>query len=110
MSIEVGRILEREEEVDHVDGDKLNDDLRNLEIVTREENERRERLRNPIQIIRIECPCCGSIFEKLFYRSSMYLKNVKNNYCSRKCQGKMTGRKKGTKNTSVAQKVVAISS
>ena len=94
MSIEVGRILTSEEEVDHVDGDKTNDCLSNLEIVTREENVRRRYEKNKAKTVEVECPECGLVFERLFKNTHLapYRKTTMT-FCSRKCSGKFNGRK-----------------
>lgn len=42
MSVKEGRVLEEYEEVDHIDNDKTNDEISNLQILTRSENVRKE--------------------------------------------------------------------
>lgn len=90
MSIEVGRILTREEEVDHIDGDKSNDSIGNLEIVTRLGNEKRYLRNKPSrESVNLKCPNCGVIFEIDFRNSYLAdYNNKKRNFCSRHCTGK----------------------
>lgn len=38
MSVKLGRILNDDETVDHIDNNKLNDDINNLQILSREDN------------------------------------------------------------------------
>ena len=45
MEQHLGRSLTDEEEVDHIDNDNTNDNIENLQILTREENMRKERER-----------------------------------------------------------------
>src|ERR1700686_4619780 len=54
MSIKVGRILSEEEQVDHVDGNKVNDEILNLEIVTGEENLRRWAEKKPAAVLNLK--------------------------------------------------------
>src|SRR5574343_25671 len=62
MSVYHGRILSRHEEVDHVDGDKSNDSIENLEIVSRLENCRRYIERNRAKKVCVKCDYCNNIF------------------------------------------------
>lgn len=87
-SIEVGRILQRHEEVDHIDSDKTNDDVSNIDIVTHEENIRRySKVRTPKRMITLHCPNCEIEFT-IAYNQCHLVKKTKNpTCCSRKCSG-----------------------
>lgn len=41
LSVKHGRVLDKKEEADHIDGDKSNDALENLQILTSKENRRK---------------------------------------------------------------------
>lgn len=92
----LGRKLLPTEEVDHVDHDYTNNDISNLQILSKAENCRKESSRphRARKIFKGVCPECGEYFEK-------YLNYVKNNlkqgragpYCSRSCAGKANARK-----------------
>lgn len=81
MSIKVGRILSRDEEVDHIDGNKLNDSLDNIEIVSREENRKRYAKRNKPAMVDLICDHCGSSFSRR--KNQTY--NKKKFFCCREC-------------------------
>lgn len=87
MSIKVGRILSSDEEVDHIDGNKLNDDISNLEIVTRSENRKRQsKLIGGITMVSLICPNCGIKFERQRNRTHI-VKGGRKTCCSRSCSG-----------------------
>lgn len=50
MSLKYGRILTKDEEVDHIDGDKLNDDISNLQVLTIKEH--KEKSANELRKLR----------------------------------------------------------
>lgn len=86
MSVKEKRILNKNEEVDHIDDDRTHDDISNLQILTREENLIKEAKRKGKQFVLLKCPCCGRIFEK--YRGATHLvKGGTFTSCSRKCSG-----------------------
>ena len=86
MSISVGRILQRHEEVDHKDENKLNDVVSNLQILTKNENIEKhvKTLTHRRALVELECPCCGKNFvrEK---RQTHLSKGGKRTFCSKKC-------------------------
>lgn len=96
MSVKVGRYLNADEHVDHVDDDKSNDDISNLQILTPKENNRKECLRRGASqaMVRIRCPECESIFEKrrgLTQLVKCYRGKV--TCCSRKCSSELRKKK-----------------
>jgi hypothetical protein len=64
LAVKEGRYLTTDEEADHRDDDKTNDDLRNLRIVTPEQNKlkRDNLLMNNNPIWDVTCPGCDNIF------------------------------------------------
>ena len=87
MSVKEKRILSSNEEVDHIDDNKLNDDINNLQILSPEEN----RLKESKQYIRhkviLKCPNCEKIFIKSRNQTHL-IKGGKYTACSRECAGK----------------------
>ena len=62
MCVKEGRILNPEEQVDHIDNDKSNDDINNLQILTQRENNIKEGKRRGTNMVYLRCPWCGTMF------------------------------------------------
>lgn len=84
MSIKEGRILSKNEEVDHIDKDKTNDDISNLQVLTVEDHKAKtkEEVSGRTYSVLI-CAYCG----KQFKRETRQVK-YKRDFCSRYCNGK----------------------
>ena len=84
-------------EIDHIDGNPLNDNLKNLRILTRDENKLKMYLNreNPLsvgtKIFQLKCPVCGKIFQKNQYliRTNDRIKNAS---CSKSCAASRTSK------------------
>ena len=89
MSVSVGRILTDKEFVDHIDENKLNDQISNLQILTQSENNRKHRKCAGIKPIRFKfrCPICREIFVRDRRQSHLGKKGFFT-ACSRSCSGK----------------------
>lgn len=101
MSCSVGRILDKNEEVDHIDNDKSNDDITNLQILSKEENKKKQedynRSLNPIKIS-LPCSHCGNIFEYPANNYRYHTKRGRKSFCcSRSCSTKYQHRLKSEK-------------
>lgn len=87
----LGRKLLPNETADHVDNDFRNDEISNLELLTRAENARKE-MRRPERAkkyFEFTCPVCGKLAKKeLRYVSGNWAKGRKGPFCSRQCAGK----------------------
>lgn len=86
LSKHLGRYLLPNEHVDHIDNDKTNDDINNLQILTIAENNRKTHCK-PLVIL--SCPVCKHSFEKTLTQLRGRKHKIKNNQicCSRKCSG-----------------------
>lgn len=89
MSIKLKRFLSSDEQVDHIDNDKTNDSIENLQILTRRENNIKECLRHNKKVLIYKCPCCGKTFYRKYSSRNVY-KNYKSICCSRSCAGKFS--------------------
>ena len=86
MSVNVGRYLTDDEEVDHIDSDKTNDDISNLQILSIENHKLKTiKERSPRKTEVITCAFCGKIFERFSNRLTV---KRNNRFCSRRCNGK----------------------
>lgn len=84
MSVKEGRILSENEEVDHIDKDKTNDSISNLQILTIEDHKNKTKDEmSGRTCITLVCAYCGSQFEREL-RQFRY----KRDFCSRSCNGK----------------------
>jgi len=91
MSCNLKRYLNNDEHVDHIDNNKLNDIIENLQILTPAENNIKKNLYNNIKLaedIELKCPQCGILFKRPSRNIKHKLENNKKPCCSRKCGGK----------------------
>ena len=92
MCINIGYILDKAYEVDHIDGDCNNDDISNLQVLTKEEHllKTTKELTTGRNIKTLSCICCGKDFER-------EVRNIRNSrsICSRSCNGKLSTNLKG---------------
>ena len=88
MSCHIGRYLNEDEEVDHIDRNKANDDISNLQILSIEDHRKKSTLEATTgrTMVSVTCSYCGRSFEK-------EKRNVKyaNSFCNRSCAGKYNG-------------------
>jgi hypothetical protein len=85
MSCHLKRYLNKDEHVDHIDNDKLNDVVENYQLLTLQENNKKGKRR---KWIKYKCYGCGELFEKLHNQSHIFKKSLTTS-CSRKCSGKV---------------------
>jgi uncharacterized C2H2 Zn-finger protein len=64
VSVSLKRYLTKDEQVDHIDDDKTNDELSNLQILSPSDNHRKESRRRGRLMSKIKCPQCGRVFYK----------------------------------------------
>ena len=90
MSIHEKRILNKDEHVDHIDEDKTNDVIDNLQILSNAENSEKSRKYRGVkkEISTLVCPVCGITFEVNSYKVKYKMKNGYKPTCSRSCGGK----------------------
>lgn len=91
MCVHLGRKLSRTEEVDHKDEDRLNDDLNNLQILTRRQNRRKSSSHRGKAMVRLRCPGCGKTFERE-RRQTHLIKGGPFTACGRSCSRTAVGK------------------
>ena len=89
MEIHLERYLEKDETVDHIDGNPLNNELSNLRVLNRQEHCSNDCIRN--NSIIVTCTYCGKTFE--IEGSKINSRNRRDRhqsgyFCSRRCSGK----------------------
>lgn len=83
MEKQLGRELSNNEEVDHIDGNKLNDGISNLQILTKSENIRKGRV---LEMISFYCLRCGQVCSKPAAKIRANRKQGKlGPFCGRSC-------------------------
>jgi hypothetical protein len=83
MSVHLGRKLTPFETVDHIDGNKLNDSLENLQILSNADNVRKSAKGR--MMVTMICPVCSSYFTKE-RRQTHIIKGGSPSCCSRNCK------------------------
>lgn len=85
MEIFLGRELSTEETVDHINGDKTDDRIENLQILSRSDNIRKSTFKTYYPDIK--CGMCGKEF-KPSKNQIVNRKNTAGPFCSRPCAGR----------------------
>lgn len=89
MRDHLGRELLVEEHVDHINNDRTDNRIENLQLLSPQENARKSiRQANYLSFI---CPVCDLTFEVLErkYKSNQLKRGSSGPYCSKSCAGKM---------------------
>lgn len=89
MEQHLGRYLKKDETIDHIDKNPLNNDLENLRVLSRNEHCYNDCIRNKDVVVK--CTYCGKEFT--IPGSKLHLRNRKDKhqsgyFCSRTCSGK----------------------
>lgn len=88
MSCKEKRFLTKAEEVDHIDNDKTNDSLDNLQLLSGYDNKIKYKRYQGRKYVLLECPICKVHFE--IPKNKSYLqKGALYSCCSVKCKNKM---------------------
>jgi hypothetical protein len=87
MSVNLKRILTKDEQVDHKDGNKLNDEIGNLQILTLAENVRKMVVEQnkSAKPVKHTCTFCKIEFERDARNSNWRIKKGYKFYCSKTC-------------------------
>lgn len=90
MELHLSRYLLPDETVDHIDRDHTNDDLSNLQVLSRREHSKLDCKRTILQTF--ECFVCGNKFtlNRIQLSSAVFWRRKGSNgpYCSKSCAGK----------------------
>jgi transposase-like protein len=88
MSTKLGRLLDKNfETVNHIDNNKINDNINNLQILTNSDNIKKSSKGRNIK--EYTCPVCKSSFKREV-RQVIYKKSKYPPTCSRSCGGKVS--------------------
>lgn len=93
MCCKENRFLNKDEHVDHIDNNGMNDVIENLQILSPKENNDKKVIFYGIKLaedIELECPICGVSFKRPSRNIKHKLQKGKTPCCSRKCGGKFS--------------------
>jgi len=87
MCCHLNRLLDKKEHVDHIDGDKLNDVIENLQILSQRENNIKKVIQNKLtrRMVKLLCPSCKQEFTRPL-NSTHLQKGGGFSTCSRTCK------------------------
>ena len=88
MCVKEQRIIREDETVDHIDENRTNDSLDNLQILTIQQNQEKYATnRVTKKMVVLKCPICESIFEKPYNKCKLFVGRKRSQvaYCSREC-------------------------
>lgn len=91
MENHLGRLLNANEVVHHIDGNKKNNNILNLELMTREQHTSEHSRQKGHWIAKLKCPWCKKVFYRRKRQTFLSKKNKLNcTCCSRSCSGKFS--------------------
>lgn len=87
MSVHLGRMVDEDLVVDHINGDKLDDRIENYQIISTKENNQKAVIQNPrkSKFVEIKCGFCGNNFVRYRNQTHLVIKSKKSDYCSKRC-------------------------
>lgn len=89
FSIHLGRILNKNETVDHINDDKTDDRIENFQLLTKGDNNRKYTKTIPQINVKLKCPWCNTIFDRERRNTHLVKRKFKCTCCSRHCSGKI---------------------
>lgn len=86
---QIGRLLTNDEIVHHKDGNKFNNDINNLEILSNSEHAKFHMNQHGRLYVKLKCPNCGNIFD-IPKNKSFIDKHSQYTCCSTHCRGQLS--------------------
>lgn len=96
MENHLGRMLDDNEIVHHINENGKDNRIENLEIMSREEHTRMHTIQRGKKCVTLCCPNCKVIFDRE-YRKTFLVKGGNASFCSHSCSGKFYGSNKTQK-------------
>lgn len=105
MSVKLGRLLSKDEHVDHINGDKTDDRLDNFQILSSADNTRKAVVEQgkSAKLVEFICGVCGNIFYRTRNRAYRKLILEKDLSCSVEC-GRIAAYSKTISNSDISNR------
>lgn len=96
MCVDKKRVLSKDEQVDHIDGDKTNDSIDNLQILSLAENMRKMTIETGKSAKLVKCICtyCSNEFYREARQVNWKIKNGAKLFCDKNCLHQSLRKKK----------------
>lgn len=89
MAVHCGRRLTSSESVDHIDEDRTNDNIDNLQLLSPRANaQKHARLKRAVQMVELRCPACATVFVREHRQTHLGKRQGEYTACSRSCSGR----------------------
>jgi phage FluMu protein Com len=90
MENHLNRLLQHDEVVHHVNGDKKDNRVENLKVMGNSEHARLHQVGAPKKMVDLKCPQCDKIFTRARGQSFLGGKGTEYTTCSPRCRGKLS--------------------
>jgi len=88
MENHLSRLLNSEEVIHHIDGNKKNNDINNLQVMNASEHVSHHVQQRGETMLEIKCPYCKNVFSRPKNKTHLGKKASKTTFCSTSCRGK----------------------